>query len=360
MTGLQRVLNTFNGQPVDRLPVSEDFWGETLAKWVAEGHMRKGESPVAHFNLDLDRAGLLNSYANPAHGWRTLEETETIVLMQEPNGATTRSFKNKAGGLEHVAYLVRDRESWESFAKPHLEALSPERIPFEHYRNVRADCIAANRHFSNDAFGPFEMMQRILGHESLLMNMALEPEWMQDMVQTYCEFNIRHWDELFHREGLPQATWIAEDLGYKLKPFMSIPMFEKILLPAYARMFQWLHEKGLKVIMHSCGYVEPCFPLLCDAGLDCLEGLEAKAGMDLPGLFHKLGNRLVWYGNIDIRALEANDHAFIDRETEKLLRVTSEGGRCMVHSDHSISPFVAYDTYRYFLDAVALRSKDGT
>ena len=350
MTGLQRALNTFNGQPVDRLPIGEDFWRETLNKWEAEGHLKKDESLVEHFNLDLHRGGFPNYYANLAHGWKTLEETETIELMQDPNGATMRSFKNKAGGLEHVAYVVTDRASWESFAKPHLMTLNPERIPFEAYRKSRAAAIAANRHYSNDAFGPFELMQRVLGHESLLMNMALDPEWLKDMVTTYCEFNIRHWEELFRREGLPQATWIAEDLGYKLKPFMSVSMFEEILLPGYVRMFQWLHDKGLKVIMHSCGYVESFLSLFCDAGLDCLEGLEVKAGMDLQTLFHKLGDRLVWYGNIDIRALEANDRALIDKEVEKLRCVTKEGGRCMVHSDHSISPLVEYDTYRYFLD----------
>jgi uroporphyrinogen decarboxylase len=351
MDSLQRVLNTFSGQPVDRLPAGEDFWGETLAKWQNEGHLNDGENPVEHFGLDLDRAGLINSYADPSLGWRVLEEDDATTLLIDPNGVITRTYKKRAGGVDHVACHVQDRATWDSFAKPHLEQLNPARIPFDAYAKARAACLVKSRHFSSDAFGPFEMMHRLVGHENLLVAMALDPEWVKDMVRTYCEFNVRHWAELFGREGVPHATWIADDLGYKFKPFMSVTMFEEILLPGYVRMFDWLHERGLKVILHSCGYVEPFLPLLIDAGLDCLEGMEAKAGMDQPSLFRTLGDRVVWFGNMDIRVLESNDRARIDEEIEvKLRSVTRRGGRCMLHSDHSISPLVQYDTYRYFLE----------
>jgi uroporphyrinogen decarboxylase len=97
--------------------------------------------------------------------------------------------------------------------------------------------------------------------------------------------------------------------------------------------------------------VEPFLPLLFDAGVDCLQGLESKAGMDQPALFRKLGDRVVWFGNIDIRVLESNDRGRIDQEIEaKLWPVTRQGGRCILHSDHSISPLVEYETYRYFLE----------
>ena len=49
--------------------------------------------------------------------------------------------------------------------------------------------------------------------------------------------------------------------------------------------------------------------------------------------------------------MEANARAAVDREIETRIRpVLRAGGRCMLHSDHSISPLVEYDTYRYFLE----------
>ena len=61
--------------------------------------------------------------------------------------------------------------------------------------------------------------------------------------------------------------------------------------------------------------------------------------------------RLVLFGNIDIRALEANDKEWIEKELqEKILPVVRAGGRCMLHSDHSISPRVDYETYAWFVE----------
>jgi uroporphyrinogen decarboxylase len=203
----------------------------------------------------------------------------------------------------------------------------------------------------SDAFGPFELMQRAVGHEVLLLNMAMDPEWVRDMADTYVEFNIRHWEMLFAAEGLPHGTWIAEDLGFKYKPFMSPAMFEDILMPGFRRMFDYLHAKGLKVIMHSCGFIEPLLEKLIDAGLDCLEAMEYKAGMDMPKLFERFGDKLVYFGNIDMRVLETNDPDVIENELHaKILPVIRNGGRYILHSDHSISPIVEYETFIRYLD----------
>ena len=351
LTSFERVDNVFNRRQYDRLPVAEDFWGDTITKWISEGHLQKDESLIEHFDLDLDRDGLVNCYADPMFGLEKLEENDNTVLYLDGNGAQLRQHKRHASTPEHVSFRIKDTKSWEAFAKPRLLMTELCRIPFDTYRKARAASLDKRRYFMSDAFGPFEMMQRAVGHEVLLLNMALDPEWIQDMVTTYAEFNIRHWEILFKRERLPYGTWIAEDLGYKFKPFMSPAMFEEILMPGYRLMFDYLHAQGLKVIMHSCGFIEPLLEMLIEAGLDCLEAMEFKAGMDLPHLFKKFGDRLVYFGNIDMRVLESNEKDAIKKELEdKILPVIRNGGRYILHSDHSISPKVEYDTFRHYLD----------
>lgn len=350
MTGYERVSNLFARKSIDRIPVGEDFWEDTIAQWTAEGHIKKGESLAEHFDHDLDRAGLINWYADPAHGQVKLEENEDTVLMLDGNGAKLRHHKYHASTPEHVDFLVKDRTSWEEHIKPRLLDVDRRRIPVEDFRRRLEEAGKQQRYFLSDAFGPFELMQRVCGHEILLLNMALDPDWVKDMVMTYTEFNIMHWEVLFHEAGTPQGTWIADDLGYKFKPFMSPAMFDDILRPGYKRMFDYLHSKGLKVVLHSCGYIEPFLPSLIDLGLDCLEAMEHKAGMNMPSLFDKYGDNLVYFGNIDIRVLESNDPGLIEKELQaKILPVINKGGRYMLHSDHSISPKIAYETYRYFI-----------
>jgi uroporphyrinogen decarboxylase len=227
MTGADRVQRVFEGRSVDRLPAGEDFWGETLRKWREEGHLAPGEGPVEHFDLDMDRAGLIRWAVQP-DSWRTIEEDDETIVCEDGNGAVLRQTKGRAGGLEHIAFRVKERADWEDFARGPLSDLNRDRIPLADYAARRETCHAAGRHFSGDAFGPFELMQRLVGHETLLYAMAADPEWVRDMVGTYTEWNIRHWEVLFAEGGIPQSMWIAEDLGYKGKPFMSPRMFAEL------------------------------------------------------------------------------------------------------------------------------------
>ncbi len=351
LTGKERVNNVFNYNPIDRIPVGEDFWGDVLKKWESEGHITKGESLVEHFDLDLDRAGLINCYIDPGFHNEIVQEDKDTVVILDGNGAKLKQHKHHASTPGHIGFLIHDRYSWEEHAKPNLIKVDRRRIPFKSYRQIRQKAIEQKRHFSSDAWGPFELMQRLCGHENLLMAMALDPDWVRDMVITYVDLNIKHWNILFEEEGLPDSTWIAEDLGFKFKPFMSPQMFREIMLPGYEKMFKFLHKKNLKVILHSCGYIEPLLSDLIAAGMDCLEAMEVKAGMDMPKLFEKYGKKIVFCGNIDIRVLESNEFSQIDNELQaKILPVINNGGGYILHSDHSISSRVEYDTYCYFLD----------
>ena len=71
----------------------------------------------------------------------------------------------------------------------------------------------------------FEAMLRICGHENLLAGMALEPEWVKEMAMDYARLIVKLQTKLFEREGLPDAVWYYEDLGYKQSPFMSPQMY---------------------------------------------------------------------------------------------------------------------------------------
>jgi len=350
MNGFERVERVFARQNVDHAPIGEDFWGETIEKWQKEGHLKAGEDAVEHFNLDLHRSGLIKWTADIDFKPQIIEENLETMLLLDGNGAINRTFKHKAGGVEHVGYRIKEQRDWEELIKPHLVQVDRRRIPFERYREKRKAAAERGMHFSSDAFGPFEMIHRMCGHETLLMNIALEPEWVKDMVMTYTDFNIMHFEVLFQEEGLPSGTWVADDLGFKEKPFISPAMFEDVFMPGYQKMNDYLHSKGLKVMLHSCGYVEPLVSGIIESGFDCLEGLEAKAGMDIGRIFQQHGDQLVFFGNMDILSLERNDRQIIDEQMEKLSHLIKNGVRYMLHSDHSISPKIEYDTYCYVLD----------
>ena len=121
-------------------------------------------------------------------------------------------------------------------------------------------------------------------------------------------------------------------------------------MPAHIETIAYAKAHGLPVIMHSCGYVEPLLPHMIEAGIDCLQVLEVKAGMDPVKLHRLYGDRICFMGGIDVRALYSNDRAVIDRELEAKVPLMKQGYNFMLHSDHSIPSTVMYETYRYFIE----------
>lgn len=351
MTHRERMLNALDRRPVDLLPYGDGLWGETTEKYIRQGHLKAGEDHVLHFDMSWRGGGWLNSVADLDFNEEIVEETEDTILSISGNRAKLRWWKKRSGTPEHVDFAVQERDAWERLIKPHLLKVDRRRIPFESYRTQKRLAAEEQRAFCWQGVAPFEQMHPVCGHEYMLIGMALDPDWVKDMVNTFAAFTIMHLETLFSEEGLPDFMWFFEDMGFKERPFMSPAMYEEIVAPGHKRLFDYAHGKGCKVVVHSCGFVEPLVPGLVEAGMDCLQAMEVKAGMDMPRIAQRFGDRIAFCGNIDIREIASNDRARIDAELErKILPVLRAGGSYILHSDHSIPPEVEYDTLRYFFD----------
>jgi len=351
MTHRERMLNTLNRKRVDALPYGDGLWGETREKYVAQGKMRSDEDEILHFDESWRGGGWLNSTADLDFQDQILEETEETKLVLNGNGASLRWWKARSGTPEHVDFKVKERPAWEELIKPHLLKVDRRRIPFESYRDQKAKAAAEGRAFGWFGVAPFEQMHPVCGHEYMLMGMALDPEWVLDMSLTFARMTLMHQQVLFAEEGAPDFMWYYEDMGFKDKPFMSPAMYEELILPGHKLLFDDAHARGLKVIVHSCGFIEPLVPGLIRAGMDCLQAMEVKAGMDMPRIAAKHGDQITFCGNIDIRVIATNDRKLIDEElNRKIIPVLKRGSGFIVHSDHSIPPDVEHDTLKYFFE----------
>ena len=352
MTSVERVRNTLSRKPVDTLAVGLKPWLSAERRWKSEGHIGDDEDVREHFSVDIRcHIGDLNSIANLDHTEEVIEETEETILKRDGNGASLRWHKLHESTPEHVGFTVKDRGGWEEHIKPHLLDIDRRRIPFEKYRREKAFCEEKQRYFCWHGMAPFEQMHPVCGHEYLLMGMVLDPDWVKEMAMTYAEFTIRHLEVLFREEGLPEATWFSEDLGFKGKPFMSPQMYKEIMFPSHKKLFDYVHSKGCKVIVHSCGFVEPLIPGLIEAGMDCLQAIENKAAMNLCRLAKQFGDQISFFGGIAIDALLTNDKDVIDKELkEKIPPVIDCGASYILHSDHSEPADIDHETIGYFLD----------
>ena len=350
MTSVERMTNALARRPVDHVPANISPWADTVKRWTAEGHLKEDEDIVEHFDLDLRQGGWLNSIADLDFEEVMLEETQDTQLKLDGNGAKLRRHKLHDATPEHVDFSVTDRPSWEAKPRPLLTKVDRRRIPFEDYGKARDLAAEHERFFCWGGVGPFEQMHPLCGHEHMLMGMALDPEWISDMVRVYVDLTINHLEILFAEEGVPDGFFVFEDMGFKQRPFMSPQMYEQIIEPGHKRLFDFAHAKGCPVIVHSCGFVEPLVPGLVRAGMDCLQAMEVKAGMDMPRLAERFADKLTFFGNIDARILISNDLEALEQEMlTKIPPVLDRGGSYILHSDHSEPPGVDYETILFFL-----------
>lgn len=349
LTGKERIARIIQRKSVDRIGLYEHFWGDTNKKWIAQGHLQPGELVEDHFNFDLCECWAARYMADPDFKNEVVEETDETILERDGNGALLRRHKLHNATPEHVDFMVTDRTMWEAKIKPMLKP-TRNRINFDAYRDARRRAEANGRFFTHSGVNVFEAMHPVCGHENLLMGMALDPDWVRDMVDTYAQLMIDLMEILFAEAGRPDGVWFYEDMGFKGRPFMSPEMYRELILPGHRRTIDYVHSLGLPVIMHSCGFVEPLLPGIVEAGVDCLQVIEVKAGMDLLRIKRDFGDRLALCGGIDVRNLVANDLAAVDRELAEKIPEVMRGSGYILHSDHSIPEQCEYSTYRHFVD----------
>ena len=349
LTSHERISRMLRRQPADRIGLYEHFWGDTHKGYAQQGHLKPGEDMGNHFGFDIVECGVFNYVADLDFERIVLEETEDTILTKNGNGATLRWHKKHDATPEHVDFEVKDREGWLA-VREKLVNIDEKRINFEAYREAKARAREQNKFFCWTGINVFEQMHPLCGHENMLMGMALDPDWILDMAKVYSDMNLQLQEILFAKEGLPDGIWYYEDMGFKNSPFMSLAMYKEMILPAHKRTVGFAHQRNLPVVMHICGYVEPLLPGIVEAGIDCLQAMEVKAGMDLLRIYKNYGDVLSLMGGLDVRILCTNDKAAIDKELMEKIPIVKQGFGYCLHSDHSIPITVEYDTLKFFFE----------
>ena len=375
MTSKERIGNILQHRKVDRVGLFEVFWAETAGRWVDEGHITGAPDAVSspaqggsgydttrglqvvemvedHFKLDLRRCRAIDLVADPDAGETVVAEDEISRTVRDGNGTLQRWLKGRSGAPEHVGYQVQDRAGWEEHIRPRLTDtnLMEKRIDRGFYRSMREKCSAENLFLTLGAVGAFDCMTLMCGHVHPLIGMADDPDWIRDMCDIYSRLTVDLLDVLVSEEGMPDGLWVWDDLGFKNGPFMSPAMYSELIFPGHKRLFNWAHSRGLPVILHADGYVARLMKYLIEAGIDCLQPIEAKSGMDILELSRDFGERVAFIGGMDARVLATNDLVKVRAELDAKLPGAMATNGYILQVDHSVPVQVNYETYKFFVE----------
>lgn len=343
MTTYERVARMYQHKEADRVPFMDYAWTETVRRWREEG--LPTDDYLGYFGLDKTADIALDN--SPRYPVQVLEETDEYKIATTAWGAKVRTWKNQTSTPEHLGFLVETPEKWME-AKSRMTPCD-DRIPWaklqKNYKTWREE----GRWISGNFWFGFDITHSgMVGTETLLMAMIEEPEWCVDMFNHELDMDIammdRVWDAGYHFDEI--IWW--DDMGYKNTQFFSLSMYRELLKPVHQRAIDWAHAHGIKARMHSCGNIMPFVPDLVGMGLDALNPMEVKAGMDPLALKKAYGDQLVFHGGVN--AVLLNQPEVITAEMEHLIPAMKEKGGYIFASDHSIPPQVSLKDFTHWIE----------
>jgi uroporphyrinogen decarboxylase len=344
MTSRQRISRVFDHQTPDRVPFWDTPWGPTVARWRREG---LGENVDWRDHFDLDRVISINPDNTPRYPREVIEETDDYVIAKDQWGTTLKNWKHQASCPEHLGNTIIDPDAWAKARK----RMRPtrDRVNWEHLeQHYPAATERGDWRMGVLWFGFDITHSRVVGTERTLMAMIEQPEWIMDMFETELDLSIALLEMVMDAGyELDCIDW-PDDMGYKYNQFFSLDMYRELLKPFHKKAADWARSKGLRVRMHSCGDVRPFIGDLVKIGIECLNPLEVKAGVDPVQVKRQYGDKLVLHGGIN--ALLMREYETVEAEMRRLIPQMKAGSGYIFATDHSIPSNCSFEEFGRIVD----------
>ncbi len=357
MIGRERIKCALKHEEPDRVPIHDSPWVSTIERWENEG-MPKDVSVVDFFGYEMT---WIQPDITPQYPFELIDEDEEYIVTKNSFGETIRDHKNHSTTPQIIDSPVKSREDWEELK----ERLTVGKSRLITYNPVKPSIMSWDETMEqfNDGYKKgrficfvtlmgYDMIQRYLGSERLLMTMVTDPDWAKEMFMTHVKFLIEIYEFLIENGIKFDGAFIANDMGYRNDTLFSPQCYRELIFPADKMICSYFHDKGMPIILHSDGDLRKIVPDLIEAGFDCLQPIEVKAGMDLIELKKEYGDRLAFMGGIDTRLMSDNNPDKIEEEIRSKFEVVKKGGGYIYHSDHSVPDIVSFSQYKRVMELV--------
>jgi len=361
MNSKERVLLTLAHEEPDRVAKYDAFWVDTLIRWREEGLLEQ-VTPEDYFDFDIRSMGI---DASPRFEPELIKEEGDMIILKDRFGYVVEKSKTKSRTMHFISHPVKNRDDWDQVKKRFVMTdteparIDEEAFPFrldmgptwEQARKRFQALREKDVYLLGSAYGPHEAILRLRGFEKTLYDVVDHPDLLADMAIGYSDFLIKVIHRCLKERIHIDAFFMIEDLASTKGMLFSPRQWREIFKPSVEKIGSFLRENKLDFWMHSCGNGEEVFYDLIECGVQVLNPLEAKSGLDVRELKKKYGNHLTFLGNIDVRAM-AESEAAVAFEMREKITVAKKCGGYIYHSDHSVPPEVSLQRYRYVMNVL--------
>ena len=365
MTNRERVNAIMHYQPYDRMPVvAFGYWGETLRKWQAEGHV--SEEEAAHYwdnneydfqimkrlGFDFNWNGGIggNSFLSPSFGNEIIRnEPDGSVVMRNGEGLLIRTKPGVVSIPAHAGTSLTGREAWEELYVPKL-TYNENRVNLENVRKEHARITALGLPRYIHIGSLYGNIRNMVGVEDLAYLAADDEDLYAEIINTIGELCYRVTERVLSAGLTYEYAHYWEDICFKTGPLIRPSVFRELVGPWYRKIADLLLKNGVDIISVDCdGKIDELVPVWLDNGVNTMFPIEVgtwRASFDQWR--KKYGKALRGVGGMDKRVF-AQDKAAVDREIERLKPIVELGGYIPC-PDHRIAPDAIWENVQYYCE----------
>lgn len=378
MHPIERVLNTLQGKPADRVPtfcamVEDRTFNEVLGKppvsqeWLMTNPAarfildRWGEpltKPV--FQTELNRALEKRIRAQVELGfdsvWAIHDATFTVLdhgTMVRHSGSI---FNIQPDGFGNMTYMYRgpaiksrdDFEAWPYW--PDTDDLAHSTYRF--FRKMvsrygHLTCLFGQ----GPAYGIQESLLWAVGFERMPVWIRREKDLVKRYIDLTEEICLKTSMALLDA-GVPVIIQ-TDDFAFKSGPIMNPKLIDELFGPSYRRIIKAVHDRGARYVLHSCGDNTLLFDTFVSWGVDGLHAYENTSNVDIFTEKKLHGDKVTIIGGVGVDYLltdRSRDEEVVS-EVRRLIAGLGPGGRFIIAPVHSLSTIPAHKL-RVMVDAV--------
>ena len=191
------------------------------------------------------------------------------------------------------------------------------------YAPLDAWCRANAEHYTIIWVGDlWERATFMCGMERLLLWVAMEPDFVRQLLDGIAAYILRTMDVLFDRFPFDGIA-LSDDYGTQKSMLISPDAWRRLVKPRLAQICARAKRAGRTVFLHSCGNVRAVVPDLVELGLDILHPIQPEA-LDVVELKRQFGRQLTFCGGLGTQSLLA--HARPQEVRDEVLRLKREMG----------------------------------
>jgi uroporphyrinogen decarboxylase len=374
MTGRERVLTTLAHEEPDRVPIIIGGTNATGIKMKAYRALcaKLGMQAEARYIYDWPELGTALPSEEAlerlgADSRSVLDRFPAFVYERARNRPPHADFIDDwGGGAREIA-----PGSWYPGIHPLAEAASiadieaypwPDMDDPSRVAHVRAEARALASQGQHAVIGcpwllfPFERAQAMRGLDTLLMDIAAEPEFASALfwkIEGLCKTLMGHF--LDEAGDTLDIIKIGDDLGMQENLLISPESYRHLLKPVHADFIQFIRSRTkAKVLFHTDGDVFDLVPDLVEIGVDILNPIQSGAGRmsDLALLKREFGKSLVFCGAIDTqRILPYGSPQEVRAEVGRVIDILAPGGGYMLAAVHTVMDEVPPENLLAMVDA---------